>query len=148
VGKAITLGARGGCLIAVSFAIAGQETTRQWAPGNDAHTLIPTQGQHLPLFFAVDSVQVILHGDEARPAIKIGRILRFGKLPGKHAGGANVTCLTGPHDVMKRFHGFLNRRRVIPAMNLVQINVVCAQAAQRIFNGGHNVLARQSPIIP
>src|SRR6478735_3723535 len=55
--------------------------------------LLPTERQHLPLLFAVDKVEVILHGDEAGPAILVGDVQRLLELPREHGGGTDISRL-------------------------------------------------------
>jgi hypothetical protein len=62
-------------------------------PRNHAHALIDTQRNHLALFLAIHQVVVILHGDEAMPAVLLGQIQRLRKLPRRHAAGAQIAHL-------------------------------------------------------
>src|SRR5208282_6679549 len=59
--------------------------------------LLATEWQHLPLLFAVDEIQVILHRDEAGPAILLGDVQRLLELPREHGGGTDISGLAGPH---------------------------------------------------
>jgi hypothetical protein len=127
--------------------VAGQKAARQRTPGNDAHPLIQAEGEHFPLLFAVDQVHVVLHGDEAGPAVEIGRILGFGELPGVHAAGPDVERLARLDHVVQRFHRLFDGHAVVPAVNLVEIDVIGAQAAQRVVDGFHDVLARQAAAV-
>jgi hypothetical protein len=57
--------------------------------------------QHLPLLFAVDQVQVILHRDKAGLSMLLGYVQRLLELPGEHSGGASVVNLTSLHHIMQ-----------------------------------------------
>ena len=70
---------------------------------------------------------MILHRDEARPAVQVGGVQRLGELPRIHARRADVPRFAGFHDVVQRFQGLFNRRLVVPAVNLVEVDVVGAQ---------------------
>ena len=60
----------------------------QRAPRDHADALVEAQRDHLPLLLAVEQVVVVLHGDEPRPAVPVGDVLRLGELPGEHAADA------------------------------------------------------------
>src|SRR5271156_6207453 len=73
----------------------GRPDTRQssgceWAIRDDPDLLLATERQHLPLLFAVDEVEVILHRDETGPAILLGDVQRLLELPGEHGGGTYI----------------------------------------------------------
>jgi hypothetical protein len=59
-----------------------------------------------------------------------GGVLRLGELPTEHAAGADVAGLPGAHHVVQCLHRLLNRRSRIPAVDLVQVDVVHAETAQ------------------
>jgi hypothetical protein len=63
---------------------AGEAAAGEGAPGDDADLLVLAEGHHLALFLAVEEVVVVLHGDEARPAVGVGEVEGFGELPGEH----------------------------------------------------------------
>ena len=48
---------------------------------------------------------MVLHEDEACPAVPLGDALRLRELPGEHAAGADLAGLPGPHHVVQRLHG-------------------------------------------
>ncbi len=78
---------------------------------------------------------MVLHGDETRPAVLFLQIQRLGELIGVHGRCAYVARLTGFHHVVQRFQRFFNRRVVIPAMDLQQIDILHAEAAQAVIYG-------------
>jgi hypothetical protein len=47
----------------------------------------------LPLVFAVDEVEVILHVDEAGPAILLGDVQCLSELLREHGGGTDIRTL-------------------------------------------------------
>src|ERR1035437_4976827 len=99
-----------------------QAATRQRAPGNYADTLRLAKGNHLALLFPIKQVVMILHGNEASPAVKVGEIESFGELPRVHRRGAEVAYLAGFHDIVQRFQRFFDWCFVIPAVNLVEVD--------------------------
>ena len=44
---------------------------------------------------------------------------------------------------MQRGERFFNGRLIVEAVNLVEIDIVCAQPSQAVVNGVHDVLARK-----
>ena len=79
--------------VALALPGPGQAAAGQGAPGDHADALGPAERQHLPLLLAVEQVVVVLHGDEAGPAVAVGEVERLGELPGVHGGGAEVAHL-------------------------------------------------------
>ena len=63
----------------VAYVIAKQKTAPVWRFQTGA-----AERQHLALLFAVDQVQMILHRDEARPAMHLGDVQRRLELPRPH----------------------------------------------------------------
>ena len=87
---------------------------------------------------------MILHADELGPSVLLGNILRLRKLPGPHRRSTDVTSLARLHHIMECFHGFFNWRGGVKAMNLIQVDVVHAQAAQAVVDLGHYCFAREA----
>ena len=127
--------------------IAGEITAGERAPRNQRNTLVYAQRIHLALFFSVDQVVVVLHGDKPMPAILFGRIERLGELPGGHAAGSEVAHLAGADEAIQRFERFFNRRGKVPAVNLIQVDIVHFEAAQGILAGFDDMLTAQSPSV-
>ena len=147
VGKGIGLGTFGHRCPPVGVPISGKKPARQRAPRNQSNTLVKTQRDHFPLFFAVDQVVVILHGDKALPAVFLGQVQGLGKLPGGHAAGPQVTHLAALNQRIKRLQGFLNRRVKVPAVDLVQVDVVHVEPSQGILARLDNVSAAQATAV-
>ena len=85
---------------------------------------------------------MILHRDKARPAVHVGSVLHLGELPGKHARCADVAGFACLDNIVEGFHRFGDWGIGIEAMNLVEIDIVRAQAAQRCIDLLHDVFAR------
>ena len=114
----------------VARAVPGEQAARERAPRDHADALVDALRDHLPLLLAVDEVVVVLHRDEARPAVRVGDALRLRELPRVHAARADVARLAGAHDVVQRLHRLLDRRPVVPAVDLVEVDVVEAEPAR------------------
>ena len=135
----VVLGADGG-LVPVAGELAAGERT----PGQHADALVDAERKHLALLLAVDEVVVVLHGHEAGPSVLIREEQCLGELPRVHRRRADVAGLAGLHDVVQRFERLLDRRLRIPAMDLVEVDVVGAEPAQAVVDLAQDRLARQT----
>ena len=97
------------------------------------------QGQHLILFFPVNQVVVILHGDEARPAVLLLERQRLGKLSGMHGRGADIARFAGFHHLVQRFERLFNRGGIVPAVDLQQVDIVHPETAQAVVDGAQDL---------
>lgn len=86
---------------------------------------------------------MVLHADETGPAVPLGDVLRLGELPRVHRTRPDVAGLARLHHVVQGLHGLLDRRRPVPAVDLVEVDVVGAQTAQAVVDLGHDRLAGQ-----
>ena len=125
----------------------GQPTPRERAPRDHPDALVEAERVHLPLLLAVDQVVVVLHGREAGPAAEVGDVLGLRELPGVHARRPDVARLPRPHDVVQRLHRLLDRGVRVPAVDLVEVDVVGAQPPQRRVDRGQDVLAGQAAVV-
>src|ERR1039458_2744698 len=146
VGELVAAGARRQP-IALARAGARQHTPRERTPRDHADPLLDALRDHLPLLLAVDEVVMVLHRDETSPAAQLGDMLGLGELPGEHAAGADVASLASAHYVMQCLHGLLDWRAAVPAMDLIEVDVVHTQALQRGVDRTENVLARQAAAV-
>src|SRR5437016_11084610 len=64
-----------------------------------------------------------------------------------HRRRADIAGLAGLDDVVQRFDRLLDRRVVVPAMDLIEIDVIGAEAPQARIDFGHDRLARQAGAI-
>ena len=90
---------------------------------------------------------MVLHRDEARPAVPLGHLEQTGELPGIHARGAEVARLARTHDVVERFEGLLNRGVRVEPMDLVEVDVVGAEPTERGVDGVEEMLAGQPAVV-
>ena len=58
-----------------------------------------------------------------------------------HRRCADVTGLSALHHIMQRLERFLDRRAVVPAMDLIQIDIVGAEPTQAVVDFGKDRLA-------
>src|ERR1700675_2637585 len=80
--------------------ITRQSSGRKRAIWDHPDFLLATERQHLPLLFAVDEIEVILHRDEAGPAIPPRRRQPLPELPTRQGGGTDISRFAGPRYFM------------------------------------------------
>src|SRR4029077_15827644 len=117
-----------------------QAAARLRAPRNDADPFGSTQRQHFALLLAVEQVDQVLHADEAGPAVALGYSKCLGELPSVHRRRADIAGLAGLDDIVKRLHRLLDRGFVIPAMDLVEVDVLDAEPTQAGVDLAHDCL--------
>ena len=105
---------------------------------------VGAQRQHLPLLLAVEEVVVVLHGDELRPAVLCRHVLRLAELPGPHRRRTEIAHLPCTDDVVERLHRLLDRCHRVPAMDLIEVDVVGAEPRQALVDLAEDRLAGQS----
>lgn len=115
--------------------------------GNDAYAFRLTEGQHLPFFFAIQQVVMILHGNEASPAVKGGEVESLRELPGIHRRGSDITDLAGFHHIVQSFQRLFDWCLIIPAVNLVKVYIVGLQSAQAPVEFVKDSFARKTPAV-
>ena len=123
---------------------AGEFAAGEWAPGDDADAFGFAEAHHLALFFAVEEVVVVLHRDEARPVVEVCDVEGLGELPGVHGGGADVADFAGFDDVVESFHGLFDGGFVVPAMDLVEVDVVGLEAAKTLVELKEDLFAGEA----
>src|SRR6202040_3610130 len=123
--------------------VAAKFAARLRAPGNDADAFGRTQRQHLALLFAVEQVDEVLHADEACPAMLLGNAERPGELPRMHRRGTDVARLASLDDVVRRLERLLDWRIIIPAVDLVEVDIIHTQPSEAGVDLGEDCLARQ-----
>ncbi len=69
------------------------------------------------------------------------------ELPGIHARRAEVERLAGFDDIVQRLAGLFDGRVLVEAMDLVEVDVIDAEALEAGVDGGHDVLAREAAVV-
>jgi len=62
--------------------------------------------------------------------VEVGQVERLAELPREHRRGAEVPGLAGLDHVVQRLERLLDRRGVVPAVDLVEVDVIGAQPPQ------------------
>src|SRR5665647_419826 len=116
-------------------------------PGEHAQALLARHRQQLHLEVAGDDRVVGLHADEAGPAVAIADAQRLLDLPGGEIGDSDVEDLAHAHEIAERLERLLDGRARVDAMDLVEVDVVGAEAAQAGIDGLHDVLTPEPHVV-
>src|SRR5699024_5284932 len=81
------------------------------------------------------------HAEFARELVPLAQLL------GGPFRDADVERLALPHDVGERLERLFERRLVVEAVSLVQVNVIGAEAAERAVDRFEDVLAAQPGVV-
>ena len=127
--------------------LAREQPARDRVVGNHAQPLFRAQREQLALDLAEEQVVAGLHGVEPRQPQELAAPQRARHLVGVVVRAADVTRLARPDHVVERAQGLVHGRRGVGVMELVEIDVIGAQPAQRGVDRVEDVLARQ-PLIP
>src|SRR5947209_5844340 len=122
--------------------VTRQSSGCEWTIRDHPDLLLAAERQHLPLLFAVEEVQVILHRDEAGPPMLGGLVQRLLELPREHGGGTEIAGLADPRHVMQCFHRLLDWGLIIPAMDLVEVHVIRPKPLEALVDLAEDRLAR------
>jgi hypothetical protein len=139
--------AASGATLTLPVPVAGQHAAGQRAVRQHGDALVGAQRDHLTLLLPVEQVVMVLHRAETGPAVAFGHMLGLGELPREHAAGADVAGLARLHHLVQRGHGLLDRRLVVPPVDLVQVDVIGAEPPQRRVDRGEHMLAGQAPVV-
>src|SRR6202166_1638809 len=123
---------------------ARQTSTRERTPRKYANALGLAERHHLSFFFAIEQVVVILHGNESRPPVAVRKIQRLRELPRVHGRRSDIAHLAGLYYVVQRLERFFDRRLVIPAVDLIQVDVVGSETAQALLEFIKDFLPRKA----
>ena len=120
-----------------------------WAIGD--HTIWPmpssSRGRHdLGLDDPPEHVVLRLVRDERDPQLA-GQRVGLADLLGAPLGDPDVVRLAGVHDVGERLHRLLERRLVVVAVRLVEVDVVGPEPGQRAVDRLADVLAGQPRVV-
>ena len=72
---------------------------------------------------------------------------RLGEPPRRPAGDTDVADVTLPHEVIKRAHRLLDRRQIVLAVDLVEVDIVGAEPLQALLYRIHDMAARRAAIV-
>jgi hypothetical protein len=103
--------------------------------------LVEAERDQLALVLPVDEVAAVLHRRERGRAGEPRGVLGLRELPGRHRRGAEIADFPGADDVVQRTDRLLDRRRGVPAVDLVEVDVVDSEPPQGRIDAVQDVLA-------
>src|SRR5437899_3683263 len=121
-----------------------KSTAGKGTPRNDPYTLVCAERQHLAFFLTVKQVVVVLHRDETRPVAQVRGVQRLAELPRKHGRRTDVARLASLDDIVQRFERLFDGSGVVPTVNLIQIHIIRAEAAEAVVDLSKDRLARKA----
>jgi len=113
----------------------------QRRPREDAEPLIYTQRQDVRLLVAIHEVVLALHRDEPLAVVDLRLVERLHQLPGGHGARADVADLPLLDEVVERRERLPDRRVLVPAVDLVEVDVVGVQSVEARARLVEDVLA-------
>ncbi len=137
----VAAGSLGG--VGVTVVLPGEEPALERRVRADREILIGANVEELPDGVAVGGVEPRLGHLEPFEAVHVARPQRLRQLPGRHRGGAQVVHLPLFDEAGERPEGLPDRRLVVPAVDVVEVDVVGVEPVERPFDLRSNVLARE-----
>jgi hypothetical protein len=64
-----------------------------------------------------------------------GEVQGLAELPCVHRRSAEISSLSGLYDIMQRLERLLDRRLVVPTMNLIQVDIIRPEPPQAGVDG-------------
>src|SRR3954449_2911324 len=125
----------------------GEQAAVQRAPRDDPDAVVPGGGDHLELDVAGEQVVDRLLADQALEMAPGGRLVGRGDLPARVVGGADVEHLALGDQRLARLPDLLPRRLQVDVMELVEVDPVGLQPAQRGLAGADDVARRQEGVV-
>ena len=125
----------------VRLVFAGEHAAAERAPRNDAEAELLARRQNLHLDVARQNAVLRLQADQRLPTFCGDDQTRLDDLRGGPVRHADVAHLALPDEVVQRAQRFFERRRVVVAMHLIQVDVVGIEPPQAVFARFHDVFA-------
>src|SRR5947209_18766188 len=132
----------------LTFAVfAGQEAPTQRPPGEDADMLLLAQRQNFVFNMPLNKRILWLQRHDALEPVKRTDMQTLHQLPGGEIGDAKVAHLALVDQVGERRKGLFQGSRAIPAVNLIQINILRPQSLEAGFASLDDMFTRSSYIV-
>src|SRR3954447_7375773 len=125
----------------------GEQAAVQRAPGDDADPVLLRGRDHLELDLPGEQVVDRLLADQALEVAPGGRLVGRGDLPAGVVGGADVEHLALRDQRLARLPDLLPRRLQVDVVELVEVDPVGLQPAQRGLAGADDVACRQEGVV-
>ena len=125
----------------------GEHPLRERAPHQRAHPVALGDGQHLGLDAAVEDRVGRLLGAEPLQAAPLGHPLGLDDVGGGHRGRPDRADLAAVDQVRQRGQRLLDVGVGVRPVDLVEVDVVGLQAAQRVLDLGHDPAPGVAPLV-
>ena len=114
-----------------------------WTYREQTNASFVTELVHLPFLFSVEQVVVVLHANELRPPVPLGAVLHLCELIGPHRTRPDVSHLAASDEIVQGLHCFLDRRFLVEAVYLQQVDIVGLEALERSVHGVEDRCSRK-----
>ena len=131
----------------IGLVLAAEHAARQRAVGHDAEPIKGGRRQLLDLGHAVHRVVIGLAHHRPGDPQAIGDAADLGDAPGAEIRETEVAYLALPHEIAHRPHGFLERRRMVLLVQVVDVEIVSAQPLQAPLRRLQDPFARQAALV-
>ena len=128
----------------VARVLAGKPSLGKRAPGQDPETFFDAHRHQLPLDLASEHVVLRLQGDRHGESEMPSGHDRSLELPAREVGHADVANLARPDEHVECGEGLLNRRRRVPLVRLIEVDVVGLQSPQAALASANDPTAGQT----
>src|SRR6267142_3364141 len=134
-------------LLIRSVELTGEQAASKRAPHQKAHLFSFQKRNEFAFEVATGNGVVGLERIEAGEILELGDAQGLGDLPGLPVRDADVADLALGDEGVERAKSLFDRGDGVVRMDLVEIDVVCLEAAKAGFNGIHNVSTRGADVI-
>src|SRR5713101_8853642 len=127
-------------------AASGRSASTVRIVGDDAYALFSAEREQLALGLTEQQVVARLYRIEARKPKRLAATERPGHLVGVVVRAADVAGLARAHNVVERAQRLVHRRLRVWMMDLVEVDEIGAEPAERALDGVQDVLARGAAV--
>ena len=139
--------ARGLGVVLPAAELAREQAAGDRAPHEDAEALVDRDRDQLVLGLAGLQRVVDLLGDEALELVALRDPERLHDVPGRVVRAADVADLALADEGVQRLEGLLERGHAVPAVELVEVDVLHVETAQAVLDALDDVLARRAGVV-
>ena len=128
----------------VAAKLAAQQAARKRAPDHQPEPFLRHQRNDLALDISAGNRIIGLDRFKARPSLACGETERLHDLPGHQVRAADVADLTGAHEIVERPQCFVERRREVGAVDLVEVDIVRTEPNETVLDRVQDVPAGET----
>ena len=121
--------------------LSRQAAPSQRAPDQGANPLIEPERHQFPFVFSADERIVDLVANVAGPAVAIGDGERFHQVPAGKIGAGDVANFSALDQLIEAAESLFDGRERVESVEMVDVDVVGAEAAQAGFAGLNQMMA-------